>query len=212
MNHCLPEILSGRLTSLMAPDDIAPGTVMIQHMCVIDREVVEPAIRVVDRITTAAHHIANEAIGLDDGASWFIDEPGLHGSPRSTETLRILTRQRPDRKLLDSLLSLLQFPFSLCRRSRGPQDVVVFGTEAVAQCCSPTAPQEQPHPNDKCHRDDDDCDDHQHLVIHGSPRHRFSRKTSKTNARQCSSVEDVSALKIAGDRVAQLVSRVDFNR
>jgi hypothetical protein len=69
MDHCLAEILCRCLASLEARDDLAPGTVMIQHMCVIDREVVEPAIRVIDRIATAAHHIANETSTMNERLS-----------------------------------------------------------------------------------------------------------------------------------------------
>jgi len=115
MNHRLTQILSRCLAALVARDDLASGTVVIQHMRVIDRKIVEPAVRVIHRVTTAAHYLANETVGVKDGGTWLIHKPCLHLSPLRPEPLCIFMRQRPDRKLLHSRLPLLQFPLSLRR-------------------------------------------------------------------------------------------------
>ncbi len=118
MNHRLTQIFRRCLAALVARDDFTSGTVVIQHMRVVDRKIVEPAIRVVNRITTTAHHLANEAIRVEDSGTWLIDKPCLHRSPLRAKPLRVFTRQWPDRKLLHPGLPLLQFPFSLRRCTR----------------------------------------------------------------------------------------------
>ena len=102
MDHRLAEILGAGLPSLVPRDNFATRAVVIQHVRVIDREVVEPAIAVAHGISTIAHHITEEAIGVDDGAPRVVYKSRLHAPPCDLETLGVLARQRPDRKRFDS--------------------------------------------------------------------------------------------------------------
>jgi hypothetical protein len=117
VDHRLTQVLGTRAPALVPRNDLAAGSVVVDDMRMIHREIIETAIGIVDGISAAAHHLANQAIGFEGGGPWLIDEPRLHASPRGTEALRVLTREWPDRKRLHSHLALAQLPFSLRWRS-----------------------------------------------------------------------------------------------
>ena len=81
MDHGLAEIFGAGLPLLMSGNNLAARAVMVDDVRMIDGEIVDDAIGIVERIPATAHHVGNEAIGLDDGDSWIVHELRLHASP-----------------------------------------------------------------------------------------------------------------------------------
>ena len=78
VDHRLTKVLGVGLPVLVARSDLATRAVVVDHVRVIDRQIVEPPVGVVHRVAAAAHHLTDEAIGLHDSRARLIHELRLH--------------------------------------------------------------------------------------------------------------------------------------
>jgi hypothetical protein len=98
VDHCLTEVLRARESTLVPRNDVTPGAVVLEHMSMIDREIVEPLSRIVRGVSATPHDLFNQAIGLGDSGARLIDKLRLHATPCGAQPVRIVVRERPDRK------------------------------------------------------------------------------------------------------------------
>jgi hypothetical protein len=90
VDHRLTKILSARTPAFVPCHDLAPGAVVVEHVRVIDREVVKAAVRIVEWISPSAHHLINQAIGFENRSPGFVHKLRLHISPCCAESIRVL--------------------------------------------------------------------------------------------------------------------------
>ena len=111
----------------------------------IDREIVETASGVFDRIAAAAHHVLDEPIGLDDGAARVVHETCLDRAPQAAYCSACSRDSDLQRERLDPALPLPELVFGFRRRARRLQHAVVLGPEARAQRGRLAPLHQQPH-------------------------------------------------------------------
>jgi len=81
MNHRLAQIFGAGRSLFVSDDDGAPGAVVLDHMRMIHRQILEPPRRIFDRIAARPHHVADQPIGFEHGRAWIVHEARLHVLP-----------------------------------------------------------------------------------------------------------------------------------
>ena len=115
VNHGLAEILGARLTAPMTNDNFAARSVVVQHSGVLDGEIVQPAIGILNRVTTCTHDFFDEAIRLIHGSPWVIDKSPLNRAPRLSKLVCFFLTQCPQRERLHASLPLQQLALGFRR-------------------------------------------------------------------------------------------------
>ena len=127
--------------------------VVLDHVRVVDGDVVRLLVEVLDRIAALAHDLGHERVGVGQRARRLIDELGLRRPPALGVALARRRLERADVIGTSAVEALAQLGFTVARAALFDH-AVVLRTEAFAQLGGAALPHEQ-HADDAEQHDDD---------------------------------------------------------
>ena len=149
----LAKFLSAGFAALTAHHQSARDAVVLDHMRMVDRNVLGSFIEVLERITACGHDLRHEVVRLADRGVGIVDETCLDPSPLIGERVGLLTAERMQLEPIYAVRTLAEGGLSLGRRSRLANHSVVFRPEPLQELLAKLAAQVRP----RRHTDEYDC-------------------------------------------------------
>jgi hypothetical protein len=113
VDHRLSKIFRTRLAVLALLGDGVSGSIVLDHLGMIDRDVGRSLLEVADGVAASLHHFADQPVGFSDGPPRVVDELRLTRTPALRKLVALLWRKRSNLQALDSLLAVYQVLFGL---------------------------------------------------------------------------------------------------
>jgi hypothetical protein len=111
VDKCLALRLYADVALLLCEVKRVGGAVMLNDVWMVDRDIGDPLIKVVNWISTFAHHRGHEAICLTNGCRRIVDERSLYRPPVFVILCPRFGGQRDDVELLSPTLTRDEFLF-----------------------------------------------------------------------------------------------------
>jgi hypothetical protein len=113
MDHRLSEILGRRFAGGVAQCLLMGHAIVLNEVRVIDGNVRSPLFKIGDWVAASPHGLAQERVGVSDGATRVVDESRLGRGPTLVESLRFVRSKRAQVESFDTLFALLELGFTL---------------------------------------------------------------------------------------------------
>ncbi len=126
-----PQFLGAGLAALAALHQRLCGPIVLDHVRMIDGDVIGSSLEVLDWITACGHHLRHQIVGLGHSSVGVIDKACLHPAPFLRECVSLLLSQGMQLEAIHASGALPQDGICFCRGANRSDSAFVFGTKAL---------------------------------------------------------------------------------
>ena len=113
VNHCLAQLFGTGLPPRLAKRYFMAGSVILHDLWMIHGDIRCTLFKITYRIAARGHHVAQQLIGIRNGASRAVNEPRLDPLPGLYEARTIARCEGSDVETFDSFSALVELGFRM---------------------------------------------------------------------------------------------------